>query len=260
MLAVGTRLQDFTTGSHALFPQATLVSINVNGLDALKWRACRCAPTRAADSRAVEGGRRLARRTPHWVEGAIASEALAGRRAAPDRRAGREAALRRRRDRRRPAVGRRTRPQTTSSCALPARCPASCTSSGATSAPGGYHVEYGYSCMGYEIAGGLGVKMARPDREVVVMVGDGSYLMLNAEIATSIMLGHKLVIVVLDNRGYGCINRLQQAVGGAPFNNLFDDCVQGGDGAPAIDFAMNAKSLGALAEHVKTIRRARSGA
>ena len=62
-----------------------------------------------------------------------------------------------------------------------------------TSAPGGYHMEYGYSCMGYEIAGGLGVKMARPDREVVVMVGDGSYLMLNAEIATSVMLGHKLV-------------------------------------------------------------------
>ena len=68
--------------------------------------------------------------------------------------------------------------------------------------------------MGYEIAGGIGVKMAQPDREVVVMVGDGSYLMLNSEIATSVMLGTKLVIVVLDNRGYGCINRLQQAVGG----------------------------------------------
>ena len=62
-----------------------------------------------------------------------------------------------------------------------------------TSAPGGYHVEYGYSCMGYEIAGGLGVKMARPDREVIVMVGDGSYLMLNSEIATSVMLGQKLI-------------------------------------------------------------------
>ena len=59
------------------------------------------------------------------------------------------------------------------------------------------------------------------------MVGDGSYLMLNSEIATSVMLGRKLVVVVLDNRGYGCINRLQQACGGAPFNNLFDDCVQG---------------------------------
>ncbi len=71
-------------------------------------------------------------------------------------------------------------------------------------------MEYGYSCMGYEIAGGIGVKMAQPEREVVVMVGDGSYLMLNSEIATSVMLGTKLVIVVLDNRGYGCIHRLQR--------------------------------------------------
>jgi 3D-(3,5/4)-trihydroxycyclohexane-1,2-dione acylhydrolase (decyclizing) len=95
--------------------------------------------------------------------------------------------------------------------------------------------------------------MARPDREVIVMVGDGSYLMLNAEIATSIMLGRKLVIVVLDNRGYGCINRLQQACGGEPFNNLFDDCVQGPLGAPRIDFAAHAAAMGALAENVKTI-------
>ena len=122
-----------------------------------------------------------------------------------------------------------------------------------TETPGGYHMEYGYSCMGYEIAGGLGVKMARPQSEVIVMVGDGSYLMLNAEIATSLLLDRKLIIVVLDNRGYGCINRLQQAVGGEPFNNLFADCVQGPAGAPRIDFAANAASLGAIAENVKTI-------
>jgi hypothetical protein len=72
-------------------------------------------------------------------------------------------------------------------------------------------MEYGYSCMGYEIAGGLGVKMARPEQEVIVMVGDGSYLMMNSEIATSVMLGKKLIIVVLDNRGFGCIQRLQLA-------------------------------------------------
>jgi 3D-(3,5/4)-trihydroxycyclohexane-1,2-dione acylhydrolase (decyclizing) len=77
--------------------------------------------------------------------------------------------------------------------------------------------------------------------------------MQNSEIATSVMLGMKLVIVVLDNRGYGCINRLQQACGGAAFNNLFDDCVQGADGAPRIDFAAHAASLGALTENVKTI-------
>jgi 3D-(3,5/4)-trihydroxycyclohexane-1,2-dione acylhydrolase (decyclizing) len=122
-----------------------------------------------------------------------------------------------------------------------------------TKTPGGYHMEYGYSCMGYEIAGGLGVKMAKPDAEVIVMVGDGSYLMMNSEIATSVMLGHKLIIVVQDNRGYGCINRLQQACGGAPFNNLLEDCVQGPLGIPQVDFAMHARSLGALAEHVKSI-------
>ena len=81
--------------------------------------------------------------------------------------------------------------------------------------PGTYHLEYGYSCMGYEIAGGLGVKLAEPEREVIVMVGDGSYLMMNSEIATSVMMGLKLTIVLLDNGGFGCIDRLQRATGGA---------------------------------------------
>jgi len=85
------------------------------------------------------------------------------------------------------------------------------------------------------------------------MLGDGSYLMMNSEIATSVMLGAKLIVVVLDNRGYGCINRLQQACGGAPFNNLLDDCMQGPLGAPRIDFAAHARSLGAQAEHVANI-------
>ena len=114
--------------------------------------------------------------------------------------------------------------------------------------PGGYHVEYGFSCMGYEIAGGLGVKMADPARDVVVLVGDGSYLMLNSEIATSVMLGLKLIVVVLDNRGFGCINRLQQQAGGAPFNNLLADARH--ETLPPIDFAAHAASLGAIAEKV----------
>ncbi len=115
---------------------------------------------------------------------------------------------------------------------------------------GAYHLEYGYSCMGYEIAGGLGVKLARPDREVIVMVGDGSYLILNSEIATSVMLGLKLTIVLLDNGGFGCIDRLQRATGGEPFNNLFETCA----GSPlAIDFAAHAASLGAIAEHVQGV-------
>jgi 3D-(3,5/4)-trihydroxycyclohexane-1,2-dione acylhydrolase (decyclizing) len=81
--------------------------------------------------------------------------------------------------------------------------------------PKGYHVEYGYSCMGYEIAGGLGVKMADPSREVYVMVGDGSYLMLNSELATSIQEGYKLTIVLVDNSGFASIGALSRSVGSA---------------------------------------------
>src|SRR5204862_7719331 len=119
--------------------------------------------------------------------------------------------------------------------------------------PGNCHVEYGYSCMGYEIAGGLGVKMARPDKEVIVMVGDGSYLMMNSELATTVMLGHKLIVVLLDNRGYGCIHRLQRATGGERFNNLLDDCVPEGGETPRIDFAAHARALGADAVHVANL-------
>ncbi len=118
-------------------------------------------------------------------------------------------------------------------------------------APLGYHLEYGYSCMGYEIAGGIGVKMALPGREVVVVLGDGSYLMMNSEIATSVMLGQKLIIVVSDNRGFGCINRLQQETGGAPFNNLLRDARH--EALPDIDFVAHARSLGAEAVKVKSI-------
>jgi 3D-(3,5/4)-trihydroxycyclohexane-1,2-dione acylhydrolase (decyclizing) len=120
-----------------------------------------------------------------------------------------------------------------------------------TAKPGGYHVEYGYSCMGYEIAGGLGVKLAAPERDVYVMVGDGSYLMMNSEIATSVMLGKKLTIVVLDNRGFGCINRLQRSTGSESFNNLLADAAH--ETLPDIDFAAHAASMGAHAEKVDNI-------
>jgi 3D-(3,5/4)-trihydroxycyclohexane-1,2-dione acylhydrolase (decyclizing) len=112
--------------------------------------------------------------------------------------------------------------------------------------PVGYHVEYGYSCMGYEIAGGLGVKLAHPDRRVFVLVGDGSYLMMNSEIATSVAMGLKLDIVLLDNGGFGCIDRLQRSTGSPAFNNLLND----GEG---IDFAAHARALGAAAEKVGSV-------
>ena len=114
--------------------------------------------------------------------------------------------------------------------------------------PGGYHLEYGYSCMGYEIAGALGVKLALPGREVIAMVGDGSYLMLNSEIATSVRLGARLIIVLLDNGGFGCIERLQSSTGNASFNNLTGARAAGGP-----DLLAHARSLGAHAGHVQDL-------
>ena len=105
--------------------------------------------------------------------------------------------------------------------------------------------------MGYEIAGGLGVKMAQPLREVYVLVGDGSYLMLNSELATSVSLGHRLVVVVLNNRGFGCINRLQRATGGAAFNTLWEDSPHAT--VADVDFVAHAASLGAIAEKAGSI-------
>ena len=123
------------------------------------------------------------------------------------------------------------------------------------SKPNGYHVEYGYSCMGYEIAAGLGAKMAHPDREVTVMVGDGSYMMANSELATSVMLGVKVILVILDNRGFGCINRLQMATGGESFNNLLDTARH--ETPSEIDFTAHAGSMGAISEKVANLSELR---
>ncbi len=109
--------------------------------------------------------------------------------------------------------------------------------------PDTYHLEYGYSCMGYEIAGGLGVKMADPSREVFVMVGDGSYLMMAQEIVTSVQEGYKLIILLLDSRGYASIGGLSQSIGSGGFGTQFDYKV-------AVDLAANAASLGAIVHRV----------
>ena len=87
--------------------------------------------------------------------------------------------------------------------------------------PKGYHVEYGYSCMGYEIPGGMGVKLAAPEREVFVMIGDGSYLMLPGELATAVAEGIKLVVVLVQNHGYASIGALSRSVGSAGFGTHY---------------------------------------
>ncbi|MCY4435446.1 MAG: 3D-(3,5/4)-trihydroxycyclohexane-1,2-dione acylhydrolase (decyclizing) [bacterium] len=114
-----------------------------------------------------------------------------------------------------------------------------------------FDCEYGYSCMGYEISGGWGAKMALPDREVVVLVGDGSYLMMNSDLYSTVLTGHKLIVIVCDNGGYAVINRLQMAQGGVPFNNLIADSRV--KDVTAVDFAAHAASMGCEAETVTTI-------
>ena len=122
--------------------------------------------------------------------------------------------------------------------------------------PGSYHLEYGYSCMGYEIAGGLGVKMAAPSGEVFVMVGDGSYLMMSSEIVTAVQEGIKLVVVLLDNHGFSSIGGLSRVVGSDGFGTRYRyrDVHTGaldGDVLP-IDLAANARSLGAHVIEART--------
>jgi len=250
VLAVGTRLQDFTTGSWALFgaERKAIIGLNVQPFDAGKHRALPLV----ADAR--EGLAELAGAIGAWkAPESWTADARAGkaewRKEADKATAATNAAL--------PSdaqvIGAVQRTLGSEVILLHAAggLPGELHKLWQAGAPGSYHAEYGFSCMGYEIAGGLGAKMARPDREVVVMVGDGSYLMLNSEIATSVMLGLKLTIVLLDNRGFGCINRLQNATGGQSFNNLLKDSRH--ETLPEIDFVAHASSMGAITTKAASI-------
>lgn len=250
VLAVGTRLQDFTTGSWALFGAAgkTIIGLNVQPFDAGKHRALPLV----ADAR--EGLAELAEAIGRWkAPESWTANAKAGkadwRKEADKATAASNAAL--------PSdaqvIGAVQRALGSDVILLHAAggLPGELHKLWQAGPPGSYHAEYGFSCMGYEIAGGLGAKMARPDSEVVVMLGDGSYLMLNSEIATSVMLGLKLTIVLLDNRGFGCINRLQNATGGQSFNNLLKDARH--ETLPEIDFVAHAASMGAIAVKAASI-------
>ncbi|SFC47291.1 3D-(3,5/4)-trihydroxycyclohexane-1,2-dione acylhydrolase (decyclizing) [Bosea sp. CRIB-10] len=247
VLAVGTRLQDFTTGSRALFadPDCRIIGLNTQAFDAGKHGAQPLVADAKAGLAELEAGLAGWKAPVSWTSQAQASRdawlATAERYTAASNQAlpsdaqviG--------------AVQRQSRASDVVLCAA-GGLPGELHKLWQAGAPGGYHMEYGYSCMGYEIAGGLGTKLADPAREVFVMVGDGSYLMMNSEIATSVMLGVKLTIVVLDNRGFGCINRLQYATGGAPFNNLLRDTRH--ETLPEIDFAAHAGAMGAISRKV----------
>jgi len=254
-VGVGTRLQDFTTGSRALFsaPGHRLVQVNVAAYDAAKHGAIpvvgdagavlQTLSERLSGWRAPLGARTMSSAITMWKAAWEKATAPPKATIAPETALPSDAQVI-------GAVWRSADENSVVVCAA-GGLPGELHKLWRSRRPGDYHVEYGYSCMGYEIAGGLGVKMAEPNRDVHVMLGDGSYLMLNSELATSVMLARKLIVTVLDNRGFACINRLQRASGGAAFNNLWADSHF--ETLAEIDFAAHAASLGAIAEKVSTI-------
>ncbi|GGB17963.1 3D-(3,5/4)-trihydroxycyclohexane-1,2-dione acylhydrolase (decyclizing) [Allosediminivita pacifica] len=248
VIGIGTRFQDFTTGSRTLFanPARRLISINVAAYDAAKHGALAVMGDAKAAlealSKALDGHGATppdpALRTA-WLD-AVTDHCRDRDRSAGDRPTDAEVIG---------AVQRATGDDAIAMCAAG-------TMPGALKllwqpSQGGYHMEYGFSCMGYEIAGAMGLKLARPEREVICFVGDGSYMMANSELATAVMRRVPFTVVLTDNRGYGCINRLQQGSGGAPFNNLYEDCNI--EQQPEIDYAAHAAAMGAHAVRAATI-------
>lgn len=246
VLGVGTRFQDFTTGSWTVFanPARRLVSINVTGYDAAKHGAM---PVLADAKVALEkigaalGGQRWpdrdSARRRDWYQATDAVMAAPNKLGLPT-----DAQVI-------GAVQRQATAETVVMCAAG-------TMPGALhtlwrSAQGGYHMEYGYSCMGYELAGAMGIKLARPGADVVCFVGDGSYMMANSELATAVMRRVPFTVVLTDNRGFGCINRLQKGTGGAEFNNLYASANV--ETQPDIDFVAHAASMGGHAEKASDI-------
>lgn len=251
VLAVGTRLSDFTTASRSVFGnrEVTLINLNTASFDAMKWEG----PPLVADAR--QGLRALDKAlgdwssAPEWREGAKAKAAAwnkvidtvtapAGLDPPTDAQ----------------VVGAVNRAAGIDDVVVNAAggLPGELHKLWRSPKPGSYHLEYGFSCMGYEIAGGLGVRLARPGGEVFIMVGDGSYLMMNSDLASAVMLDRKVIVVLLDNRGFGCINRLQRACGGESFNNLLRDALQGPDWK-GVDFEGHMRALGAVTEKVRGV-------
>ena len=251
IIAIGTRLGDFITGSRTLFnSEATLLSINVCAYDSIKHRALSlvgdakltlntlmkyCTAIKTSN----DWQQRVSILRKEWLIAVDEASRDKGTLLPSD---GEVVG----------AVNRSSRERDVVVCAA-GGLPGDLQKLWKTSFDRGYHVEYGYSCMGYEIAGGLGVKMALPDSQVYVMVGDGSYLMMNSEIFSSVMLGLKLIIVVVDNGGYGCIHRLQENCGNSGFNNLIGDCRSPQNEVMRVDFAAHARSMGAKSEEVEGI-------
>ena len=250
VLAVGTRLQDFTTGSWSAFsPEARFVAVNAARFDAVKHRA---APV-VGDAR--EGIAELDAALGGWSADAAWTARAAREYAQWNRTV--DAATR-------PGnaplpsyaqvVGAVNRSAGERDLVLTAAggLPGELMKNWKVKSPGTFDLEFGYSCMGYEIAGGWGAAMADPDRAVYVLCGDGSYLMMNSDVYSSVLTGHKMIVVVCDNGGFAVIDRLQNFKGGASFNNYIRDSRLAGEPF-AVDFAAHARAMGAEARRAESL-------
>ena len=245
VIGIGTRFQDFTTGSWALFanPARKIMSINVAPYDAYKHGAI----SLTSDALVALNGLTAGLKGQTWPAiPALQAEWQAAKdevKAAPNH-LGLPSDMQ--------VIGAVQRTATAQTLVMSAAGTMPGELHKIWDAPqGGYHMEYGFSCMGYEIAGAIGIKMARPDADVICMLGDGSYMMANSELATAVMMGIPFTVVITDNRGYGCINRLQKGTGGAGFNNLLDESYH--VNPSHIDFAQHAAAMGAHAQKVGSI-------
>lgn len=247
VLGIGTRFQDFTTGSWGLFahPDRQIACLNVAAYDAAKHSALPLL----ADARVglQELSKALGDHVSQAGVDALKADWFAAVDPLTDAPTGN--AL--------PtdmqvigAVQRAAHANSVVMCAA-GTMPGELHKLWKAGRPGSYHMEYGFSCMGYEIAGAMGIKMAQPDRDVICFAGDGTYMMANSELATAAMMGIGFTVVITDNRGFGCINRLQMATGGAEFNNLFAHTIH--DRPSAIDFAKHAEAMGATSVKVASI-------
>ena len=265
VIGIGTRYSDFTTASKTAFqdPSVRFVNVNVAELDTAKHGGIRVtADARVALELLTEGLR------GHAVDDAYRAEAKALN-AEWDAEVARLYALGHE-----PlpaqsevigAVNDAAAPTDVVVCAAGAM-PGDLHKLWRTRDPKGYHVEYGYSCMGYEIPGGIGVKLAAPEREVVVLVGDGSYLMMPGELVTAVQERLKLTVVLVDNHGFNSIGGLSRSLGLQGFGTQYRyvdgerPVLDGNDDPPPtlpLDLAANAASLGARAERVDTIAELR---
>jgi 3D-(3,5/4)-trihydroxycyclohexane-1,2-dione acylhydrolase (decyclizing) len=253
VLAIGTRLQDFTTGSWTVFGQDDLriVSVNAARFDATKHLALpvvgdALASIEELDDRLADWaapapwGERATAEHAQWQ--ALVDKVTASGAAGPPSYA--------------QVVGAVNRACAPEDVVLTAAggLPGELNKVWRARSVGAFDVEYGFSCMGYEISGAWGAAFARPGRDVIALVGDGSYLMLPSDVYSTVLSGRKVIYVLCDNGGYAVIDRLQRGKGGAPFNNLLADSRRPDPATapPAVDFAAHAASMGAIAEKVAT--------